>query len=452
MSEARQLIPIDQIHVPENRLRPMDEGAARALARLIEREGQLSPIAVYRSNASSSGKPFTLIYGARRHRALQILGWSEIEATLRKKAEAAILEITDNLNTSGLDPLEEAEHFVAYREWWEGQHGPIERGGDRKSNRRYAGLVAKNELREKRSFYKEITDIYGYSERKALLLLRIGRMHSGLRDALRGTKDAKNQTRLVRLSKYGPTDQARIAARYKAEPDLDAALRAPDPETSREGVGRMDRTQWLEMHLVEHLSRMAEEQRDAALSRLGYMRKPFDALPSHLPPVRVVPAPGNRSPLWAALRDPMSLAVAMSYEEIMAWKELYRAEEIARHVADQVNEREAEGREAYNAQRAKAKAASRRGVNKRGRPVDPPAVKREKAFRKWFVPELADNLLQQPEAEIGHRVVKYCRRLNEAEQFWAATHLANEHHLEDVPPHIEWKREREVAATRQDRI
>ncbi|NKC02376.1 ParB N-terminal domain-containing protein [Ochrobactrum haematophilum] len=108
--QQRRWLPISDILVPSDRLRPVSDEATESLAALIKEQGQLSPIAVYMSSAAE--RPYTLIYGARRLRAMEFLGEERIEVVLRRREDARMLEITDNLNIAGLSQIERADFLL----------------------------------------------------------------------------------------------------------------------------------------------------------------------------------------------------------------------------------------------------------------------------------------------------------------------------------------------------
>lgn len=374
MSETRISIPVDQIHVPEKYVRPLDEAAALVLARQMEAEGQKTPIAVYKSTARHGGTiPFTLVYGRRRLWAAKYLGWSEIETVLRLKADAPMLAVADNLEMPSLEALEQAEHLTEYRKQWEDVHGTFGRGGDRKSKRQDVVLINPFGLSNKELFYNDLALKFNISERMAQRLFKIGGLHENLRNALRGTAYANDKTKLKMLATaFEDEEQQRdIAARLAANPDLEAVLREGNRETGREPVGRQETPQWQEEHLMKHLDRMPAELRDAVLERLGYVRKPLDPMPSHLPPVVTVPAPGNVSPLRPMLHDPYRhLSRRFTYEEVQRLKVRYEQEEreaelYERTIEASIQAIEEERRSAFAEEKEKAEAKAVRARRKR---------------------------------------------------------------------------------------
>lgn len=424
MSEALS-IPLDQIHVPEDYVRPLDEGAAQRLARLIEREGQKAPIAVYRSTARQGGeKPYTLIYGARRLRAMAILERGTIEAVLRPKAEALMLSIADNFAMTTLDALEQGEHVALFAEHWAETNGPISHGGDRRSRFHTETLNRKMDLLEKSSFYKDLSEKFGISKSVGWRLLKIGNMHPSLRDAVRGTAYAKDQTYLRKLTKCDLNQQAGIAGAMKFEPDLDAVLRLDDPATGRKGVGRMETGDWREDAFLNAWEALPLDRRTVALGKIRAMTMPLDPWPAHLPEVMAVPAPGNNSPLWEAVRHPMGLVCHATYAQSEAAKAEHEAEiesakkfaEWAEMKARLINEAERENRVEYERQKAKEKAKRSRKP-KRGRPADTPEVKLvKKLVKQGVIPDLADRLINALAADGTFWIVKEVPKLTTDQQ------------------------------------
>lgn len=307
MKDARQTIRLDSIHVPDDRIRPVDEAAAQALAALIRDQGQLSPIAVYSSHAGQ--KAFTLIYGARRFRAMEILGLDVIEAVLRTKAEAAMLEITDNLQPGNLKPLEVCEYCKSFEAFWIDKHGPIQRGGDRKSNGHRGRLISQDT--EKLSFYNSLKELSGIPERTARRYLKIGSMHPTLRNALRNTPALSDFGLLTKFSKLEADEQPRAAAALVEHADLTAALKLVRPDK-----GRKDETQRREDIMLTTWSLLNAAQRQAFLESVGAMMKPLPSGFDLSTSLQTVPARNNPSPLrdWSA--EPRELVDVQSAEQL----------------------------------------------------------------------------------------------------------------------------------------
>jgi len=121
-------IPVAEIVVPE-RIRPVDEDHAKAIAASIASEGLLNPITV-RHTPNAKGGKYTLVAGAHRLRAIEINGAEAIGAVLVKadKDSALLLEVAENLFRNELSVIDRAVFVQTYRELWETQHGKIKAG------------------------------------------------------------------------------------------------------------------------------------------------------------------------------------------------------------------------------------------------------------------------------------------------------------------------------------
>lgn len=448
MTDRRLSIPVDKIHVPEDYLRPISEAAANGLAQLIQNEGQKSPIAVYASSARGNGKPYTLIYGARRLRAMQILGRDEIEAVLRSKADAPMLSISDNLAMPTLDALEEAEYVVAFRNLWEAENGPVRRGGDRKSKRQNGALIDEANHQEIPNLFNDLNNIFGISKRTAHRLFKYGSIHKTLRDALRGSEYVRDRTYLAKLAKLNTAQQAAIAGALSFNPDLAAVLRAADPATERKSIGRMERLDWQELHVQALLDKLPAERREALLDQYGYLKKPINPWPEELPRFEVIPHEQSRSPLWKLLDEPFAnLSVNLTYKQIQKIKAEYAEEDkrdrqrFAERLARTIQANEDLHRDEYNAGRdaEKLKKERRRQREKRARKKELKDRARIHQLQAWFPPKLADALFATG-LPLDDAIIKFCRGLNPEELDWVYYHLENGHHWSDIPWRVDTSR------------
>ncbi len=125
-----QKLALDVIVVPE-RIRPVDDEHAKALAQSIVREGLMNPVTVRHTPNAKEGN-YTLIAGAHRLRAAELLGYSAIDAVVVQadKDNAALLEVAENLFRNELSVIDRALFVQTYRELWEKKYGEIKRGGD----------------------------------------------------------------------------------------------------------------------------------------------------------------------------------------------------------------------------------------------------------------------------------------------------------------------------------
>ncbi|WP_375662359.1 ParB/RepB/Spo0J family partition protein [Bartonella sp. OC16QHHD] len=240
-----QKLALDVIVVPE-RIRPVDDEHAKALAQSIVREGLMNPITVRHTPNAKEGN-YTLIAGAHRLRAAELLGYSDIDAVVVQadKENAALLEVAENLFRNELSVIDRALFVQTYRELWEKKYGEIQRGGDRKSKVQVAPLIGgdahlkqlgqvdpiaqmegEDGKRRTLSFAKHVADRIGFSQDVVKRLNCIAQhLQPELRSVLRGTALADNQAQLLKLAKMEPVAQRRVAiALQQVEGDLRRAI------------------------------------------------------------------------------------------------------------------------------------------------------------------------------------------------------------------------------------
>ncbi|AGF75822.1 ParB/RepB/Spo0J family partition protein [Bartonella vinsonii] len=232
-----QRLSLDVIVVPE-RIRPVDDEHAKALAQSIAREGLMNPITVRHTPNAKEGN-YTLIAGAHRLRAATLLGFGEIDAVVVQadKENAALLEVAENLFRNELSVIDRALFVQTYRELWEKKYGEIQRGGDH-GNQYTKDKVAKGklyplpndgsleQLGKVYPFAKHVADRIGLSKESIKLLNRIAQhLQPELRSVLRGTALADNQAQLLKLAKMEPLAQRRVAVAFQqVEGDLRRAV------------------------------------------------------------------------------------------------------------------------------------------------------------------------------------------------------------------------------------
>jgi len=121
-------IPVAEIVVPE-RIRPVDEDHAKAIAASIASKGLLNPITV-RHTPNAKGGKYTLVAEAHRLRAIEINGAEAIDAVLVKtdKDSALLLEVAENLFRNELSVIDRSVFVQTYRELWQKQNGEIKAG------------------------------------------------------------------------------------------------------------------------------------------------------------------------------------------------------------------------------------------------------------------------------------------------------------------------------------
>ena len=214
MAEIKS-IAIKDINIGE-RLREIEEDHAQAIAASIREVGLLSPIVVRPTPAAKGGK-FTLVAGAHRLRAIQIIGLDDIDAMVVKAdgRQAQLLEINENLFRNELSVIDRALFVQKYRELWEDENGEINAKGGRPKN------SAKLAEFSERVFSKHVADRLGVSKRTAERLDSLARhLHPDLKKVLRGTPVADNQSALLKLAKMDPAKQRQAAIGWRATSDL----------------------------------------------------------------------------------------------------------------------------------------------------------------------------------------------------------------------------------------
>ncbi|WP_019224455.1 ParB/RepB/Spo0J family partition protein [Bartonella rattimassiliensis] len=256
-----QEIALDLIVVPE-RIRPVDDEHAKALAQSMAREGLMNPITVRHTPNAKEGN-YTLIAGAHRLRAAELLGYSKIDAVVVKadKDNAALLEVAENLFRNELSVIDRALFVQTYRELWEKKYGEIKRGGDHgnqytkdkvakgqlvplpnegdlndkvqslhfaemSNSANIAQLHDEEQLGKHYPFAEHVADRIGLSPKSVRRLNSIARhLQPELRSVLRGTALADNQAQLLKLAKMEPVSQRRVAiALQQVEGDLRRAV------------------------------------------------------------------------------------------------------------------------------------------------------------------------------------------------------------------------------------
>lgn len=139
-------LPIAEITVPKDRLRPISEAKVAALMQVIGEGVFLGAITVRRA-----GKVNTLIDGGHRLEAVRRLGRETIRADVLdcNASEARQLEVTGNL-TAGMTPIQDAIFLGVYQQEYEKLHpetkggvaGALARHGLQRANPHFAELVA----------------------------------------------------------------------------------------------------------------------------------------------------------------------------------------------------------------------------------------------------------------------------------------------------------------------
>jgi len=265
MAEFKR-IQISDVVIPE-RLRAIEEEHALTIAQSIVEHGLINPITV-RSTPNAKGGKFTLVAGAHRMRAEQINEETEIDAMVVEgdKAEAQLIEITENLFRNDLSVIDRAVFVQTYREVWEAKHGAVEPG--RPGNRVNITQLIADEAAAVGGFTRHVADRMGVSRETVKLLSRIAQnLHPDVRAAVRGTSIADNQSALLKIAKMEPLKQRQTAVAFRTEPDLKKALALVDPpaQLSKKQIEQAT----LLSRLVTAWEDASEETRSQFLEHIG---------------------------------------------------------------------------------------------------------------------------------------------------------------------------------------
>jgi ParB family chromosome partitioning protein len=223
MAEFRTVALADII-VPE-RLRMVEEDHALAISASIVEHGLINPITLRKTPpATKPFKPYTLVAGAHRLRAVELLDDTEIDAMIVEgdRADGQLVEITENLFRNELSALDRAMFVMSYREIWEAKYGKVRPG-----NRANIAQLMEDEAAS--GFSKHVADRLGLSRRSVVYAQQIAKTLSpDLRRVLRGTPVADNQSQLLKLAAMEPERQRKIAVAFAEEPDIGRALDLTD--------------------------------------------------------------------------------------------------------------------------------------------------------------------------------------------------------------------------------
>lgn len=226
MSDLK-IIPVSKIFVPE-RLRAVEEDHALAIQASILEHGLLNPITVRSTpNQDKGAKPYTLVAGAHRLRAIELNDANDtIEAMVVEAdgAEAQLIEIEENVFRNDLSSLDRAVFIQTYRDVWEQKYGKIQRGNPQFSNSVNLTELLSDEAA--RGFSAHVAARLGLSKASVERSDRIAKnLPKPLREKLRGTPAADNQSLLLKLAKLPPKQRNDMARAIDlAKGDVAAAI------------------------------------------------------------------------------------------------------------------------------------------------------------------------------------------------------------------------------------
>lgn len=249
-------IRISDIDIPD-RLRPTDDDYVAGLADSMDRIGQTDPILV---RPVADGR-YQLVAGAHRLAAAGLIGWSEIDCTVREMddLQARLAEIDENLIRRELSPIDRAIFLSERKAVYEQLFPATAHGGDRKS----AEIKGENQVANVATrFSDDVADRIGISERT--IWRAVALVHALGREALerlRGTPLASNQSELEKLAKLPEKRRGAVVDAIAAgtAKSVREALAEPAP----------DRGDVIVQKLIDLWSRAGRDERKRFLTHVG---------------------------------------------------------------------------------------------------------------------------------------------------------------------------------------
>jgi ParB family chromosome partitioning protein len=193
-----ELVPLDRIVVPADRLRGADPAKVEAIAHSYRIVGQLQPIRVLRTN----GGALVLDIGLHRVLAARAAGWMRIQAGVVAAEDIdrnrrRLQEIFENLLRAELTALERAIALSELKVVHEALHPETRHGGDR-GNQHTGGKSRQVAIF---AFSQTVAERVGLSERSIELAVSIAKgLCASVRSRLVGTWLADHQAGLQALS------------------------------------------------------------------------------------------------------------------------------------------------------------------------------------------------------------------------------------------------------------
>lgn len=213
MKHEYRRISVDQIDVPEDRVRAIKPDRVQVLSSDIKANGLLQPIGVVEEETGR----FTLIFGAHRLAACDLNGWNEIDARVQphnwiKPQQRRVDEIMENLNREGLTMLERAESLAHLKELHEELYPDTRKG------------VAGGKARQKTaseifSFAKDAAEKTGLSRRSIeIAVAMVTKLAPDVKPRLRDTWLESHQAGLRQLSEQPAELQHQVCDLLLATP------------------------------------------------------------------------------------------------------------------------------------------------------------------------------------------------------------------------------------------
>ena len=202
-----QMIAIDKVRIGD-RKRKLDQTRVAQLAESIGEVGLLNPITVRKDGY--------LVAGRHRLEACRKLGYIHIQATLLDGSalHAELAEIDENLIRNELTVLEQGEH-LRRRDEILAEMGARAESGAQPGN----ANAAKNEGDKLSPSFRTTAAIaaeVGLSERDAQRRKQAANLPEPVRDALRDTPTADNQSELLKLSRMPEPEQQAVVEKIVA--------------------------------------------------------------------------------------------------------------------------------------------------------------------------------------------------------------------------------------------
>jgi ParB family chromosome partitioning protein len=223
------MIPIDEIEIT-NRLREIDDDEANRIGASIHENGQITPIMValiYGENElRPDGHRYRLIAGAHRVEGARRFNVKHLRAVVIEGSEdeLRLREIDENLYRHELTPYDIAVFLSERRKVWTRIHGPVRRGGDRRSKGQICPFDGEQDGSR---FWKETASQFKLHPKAVQRALkRKNGIAPEVWDALKGTSASKNASVLDAIVRLGRDKQGDLLRKVKeARVSFEAAVK-----------------------------------------------------------------------------------------------------------------------------------------------------------------------------------------------------------------------------------
>lgn len=244
-AETRRLPLAAIVPNPHQPRRVFSDAELEGLASSIRENGLLQPLVVRPADGSSDR--FELVVGERRFRAIGRLGWTDAPVVIRDASDETllVLALVENLQREALNPLEEAEGYVALSDKFKLSHTDIAKavGKDRST---VTNLIRLLKLPPSvRKLVEEGTLSQGHA--RALLSLEdaVKAGELGRRAASEGWSVREVERRVAKASARPPakpTKAKRPVLRALEQALEDRLMTRVDVREGRSGKGRIEIT------------------------------------------------------------------------------------------------------------------------------------------------------------------------------------------------------------------